>query len=67
MQMQVLLIREKKELCTSVNKDHPVFVLKCCYGSAYGFIWWKFVVKWKEVTCMQGKQEMAAKPTQNKY
>ena len=31
--------REKKQLCTSVSKDYPVFVLQCCYGSAYGFIW----------------------------
>lgn len=54
--------REKKtQLCTSANKDYPVFVLGCCYGSAYGFIWWKFVVRWKEVTCMRDKQEVAAK------
>lgn len=48
--------RKINELCTSVNKDYTVFVLKCCYGSAYGFICWKSVVKWKEVTYMQDKK-----------
>lgn len=37
--------KKKNELCTPVNKDYPMFVLEGCYGSAYGFIWWKCVVK----------------------
>lgn len=59
--------KKKPQTCVLEWTKITLFVLKCCYGSAYGFIRWKFVVKWKEVACMQDKQEMAAKTTQNKY
>lgn len=50
------LFFKPSELCTAVDKDYTMFVLKCCYGSAYGFIWWKFAGNLKEVLCMHGKQ-----------
>lgn len=50
------LFFKPSELCTAVDKDYTMFVLQCCYGSAYGFIWWKFAGKLKEVLCMHGKQ-----------
>lgn len=53
----VFLIKKKPfKLCTAVNKDYTMFVLQCCYGRAYGFIWWKFAEKSKEVICMHDKQ-----------
>lgn len=53
----VFLIEKKNpfKLCTAVDKDYTMFVLQCCYGSACGFIWWKFAEKSKEVICIHDK------------
>ena len=51
-----LLEKTSFELCTATDNDYTMFVLQCCYGSAYGFIWWKFAEKLEEVICMNDKQ-----------
>lgn len=50
------LIKKTFKLCAAIDRDYSMFVLQRCYGSAYGFIWWKFAEKSKEVLCTNDKQ-----------
>lgn len=61
------LIKKTFKLCAAIDKDYTMFVLQCCYGSAYGFIWWKFAEKSKEVICMNDKHEASENRPPNKY
>nr|KAF6382623.1 hypothetical protein mPipKuh1_008979 [Pipistrellus kuhlii] len=58
--LSFFLIKKTFKLCTAIDKDYAMFVLQCCYGSAYGFIWWKFAEKSKEVLRMNDKQKREA-------